>query len=79
MRLNYICSQCGSAIDLIDVQSLDEAAFGFDCLTNAERQELLSFDHEKNTLTVKSLCDLCIEDMRLDVKETPSTSMHWVH
>ena len=78
MRLNYICSQCGSAIAQIHVQNLDESALGFDCLTEAERQALLTFDQVRNTLTVKALCDHCIEDMRLESAET-ATVVHWVH
>jgi hypothetical protein len=79
MRLEYICSQCGADIDQIHVQRLDESAFGFDCLTEAERQDLLSFDPAHNTLTVKSLCDNCIEDMSLEAAETVTKAVHWVH
>lgn len=78
MRLIYVCSQCGSTIDHIHVQQLDESAFGFDCLTEAERQDLLVFDERQNTLTVKSLCDNCIEDMRTEPSET-HTVVHWTH
>jgi hypothetical protein len=78
MRLEYICSQCGSAIDHLEVQKLDEIAFGFDKLNESERQELLSFDPVQNTLTVKSLCDQCIEDMKVEpYKSIPTT--RWVH
>jgi hypothetical protein len=79
MRLNYICSQCGSAIDQIHVQSLDESAFGFDCLTEAERQEFLTFDLTQNTVTVRSLCDNCIEDLGLEPVETATIAVRWVH
>lgn len=68
VRVNYVCSQCGFDIDQLEVQTIDEAAFGFDCLNENERRELLSFDPSQNTLTVKSLCDDCIETMRLTVE-----------
>lgn len=79
MRLEYICSQCGSGIDEIYVQELDENAFGFDCLNDAERQEMLNFNLENNTLTVKSLCDQCITEMKLDRPEPTTAAIHWLH
>ncbi|KYZ78245.1 hypothetical protein AXX12_01505 [Anaerosporomusa subterranea] len=78
MRLDYVCSQCGSGIDEIFVQELDEIAFGFDCLNDAERQELLTFDPDSNTLTVKTLCDYCIAEMKLDLS-APTAKVHWLH
>lgn len=78
MRLLYICSQCDSEIDEIYVQELDEKAFGFDSLNEKERQELLSFDPPSDTLTVKSLCDCCIDEMRLDSSES-NAKVHWLH
>lgn len=78
MRLEYVCSQCGADIDEIHVQELDESAFGFDCLNDAERQELLSFDPVSNTLTVKSLCDHCIAKMKLIPAEPPAR-VRWLH
>ena len=78
MRLEYICSQCGSAIDHLEVEKLDESALGFDKLNESERQELLSFDPAHNTLTVKSLCDQCIEDMKIEPQKSIPTT-YWVH
>ena len=78
MHVEYVCSQCGSAIDAIDVQELDENAFGFDCLNDAERQEFLRFDPQNDTLTVKSLCDYCISAMKLPQSE-PIAKVHWLH
>ena len=78
MRLQYVCSQCGSDVDKIFVQELDEAAFGFDCLNQAERQELLSFDPGHNTLTVKTLCDHCIDEMQQDLPDS-IVKVHWLH
>ena len=78
MRLEYICSHCGADIDDIEVDVLDETAFGFDCLSESERQELLFFDPAQNTLTVKSLCDHCIDAMHLK-SEPKLNSIKWLH
>lgn len=60
IKVHYICSQCDTPIDTIVVAELDETDFGFDCLTDKERREMLSFDLPAGILTVRSLCDHCI-------------------
>lgn len=65
MKVVYRCSVCGAYIDQVIVAALDEAAFGFDCLSQNEREEMLSFDPALNRLTVRSLCDQCIKEMDL--------------
>lgn len=65
MKVVYRCSACGAYIDQVVVAALDEAAFGFDCLSEAEREEMLSFNPALNRLTVRTLCDQCIK--KLDV------------
>ena len=78
MRIEYVCSQCGGEIDQIEVEVIDEAAFGFDCLSESERQDLLTFDAAKNSLTVKSLCDNCIEAMDMAGMHTVQP-VKWLH
>lgn len=61
MKVHYSCDNCGAAIDSIEVECLDEARFGFDCLTAEERQELIRLDEATGAVYVRSLCDRCIE------------------
>jgi hypothetical protein len=63
MKIFYTCDNCGKPIDSIEVDELDDVKFGFDCLTREERQDLIAFDAEANTMTVQSLCDVCIADL----------------
>lgn len=79
MRLAYICSQCGADVDELFVQELNERVLGFDCLTDAERQDLLTFDSQSNTLTVKTLCDSCIAEMQLESADESIAKVHWLH
>ena len=61
MWIFYSCDNCGEAIDGIEVDCLDEARFGFDCLTAEERRELVRLDPATGAVFVRSLCDRCIE------------------
>ena len=72
MRIHYSCDNCGEHIDTIEVAALDEARFGFDCLTGEERQEIIRFDEASGTLFVQSLCDACIEAMGLAGADMPA-------
>jgi hypothetical protein len=72
MRIYYSCDNCGEPIDTIEVDALDEARFGFDCLTGEERQEIIRFDEGSGTLYVQSLCDGCIEAMGLAAGDAPA-------
>ncbi|MDR3559968.1 MAG: DUF2757 family protein [Negativicutes bacterium] len=72
MKISYICDHCGDSIDTLEVDGIDEAKFGFDCLTNEERQDLIQFDAARNSLQVQSLCDNCIEELGLTDAEYPA-------
>lgn len=65
MRIHYNCDSCGEFIDVIEVEALDEAKFGFDCLTPEERQALVRYDDATHAFYVQSLCDACIEALGL--------------
>mgnify|MGYP001599130885 CR=1 FL=1 len=44
MKIYYTCEHCGAAIDMVEVDTVDEAKFGFDCLTAEERQDIIKTD-----------------------------------
>ncbi len=66
MKIYYNCECCGEFIDAIEVDHIDEVKFGFDCLTEEERQEILRLDPLTETLFVHSLCDSCIDALGLN-------------
>ncbi len=66
MKIFYTCEYCGEPIDTLEVDQVDEAKFGFDCLTAQERQDIIKTDVAQNAIYVKSLCDYCITSMGLD-------------
>jgi len=65
MRIEYSCDICGSHIDAVEVDALDEAKFGFDCLTAEERQDIIRFDDASGGLYVQARCDGGIAAMGL--------------
>jgi len=65
MKIYYKCDHCGEAIDMIEVDQVDEVKFGFDILTAEERQDIIKTDSLANTMYVHSLCDECIESLGL--------------
>lgn len=71
MRIHYTCDHCGEAIDTIEVSVVDEARFGFDCLTDEERQEIIRFDPDGRTMHIQSLCDNCIAVLGLAAEIPP--------
>ncbi len=77
MRIHYSCDSCGRAIDTIEVDAIDEAMFGFDCLTAEERQDIIRYDEAEGVLYVQSLCDACIEAMGLPGAVAPPQG--WLH
>jgi hypothetical protein len=60
MKIYYTCEYCGQAIDTIEVDEIDDVRFGFDCLTHAERQDIIKVIPESNEMHVQSLCDDCM-------------------
>lgn len=53
MKIYYNCEYCGEAIDMIEMDQIDEVKLGFDCLTAEERQDIIKTD-------LKGQCDVCI-------------------
>ena len=41
MKIYYNCEYCGEAIDMIEMDQIDEVKLGFDCLTAEERQDII--------------------------------------
>lgn len=79
MKIYYSCENCGEAIDMIEVDQVDEIKFGFDCLTAEERQDIIKIDATANAMYVHSLCDQCIELLGLGDEEENSQGIHLVH
>jgi hypothetical protein len=79
VKIHYICDCCGEPIDTLELDEVDEAKLGFDCLTGAERQDMIQIDAGTNSMQVRSLCDFCIEAMGLaDPGYTPAGT-HYLH
>jgi hypothetical protein len=79
MKIYYSCEHCGAAIDMIEVDQIDESKFGFDCLTAEERQDIIKIDPVANAMHVHSLCDQCIETLGLGTKEETSPAISFLH
>lgn len=76
MKVHYNCDNCGGFIAAIEVEALDEARFGFDCLTEEERQAMVVYDDATHDFYVQSLCDDCIEAMGLGEAPAGNTLLH---
>lgn len=79
MKIYYSCENCGEAIDMVEVDQVDEVKFGFDCLTAEERQDIIKTDVVANAMYVHSLCDQCIELLGLENEEETSPSASLLH
>ena len=79
MKIYYSCENCGEAIDMVEVDQVDEVKFGFDCLTAEERQDIIKTDVAANAMYVHSLCDQCIELLGLENEEEASQSVSLLH
>lgn len=79
MKIYYSCEHCGEAIDMIEVDQVDEVKFGFDCLTAEERQDIIKIDPLANTMYVHSLCDECIESLGLANEDETEQKMNFLH
>lgn len=76
MRIEYSCDICGQPIDAVEVDAVDEARFGFDCLTDEERQDMVRVDAASGVMYVQSLCDACIAAMGLADGAGPARLLH---
>ena len=79
MKIYYSCENCGEAIDMIEVDQVDEIKVGFDCLTAEERQDIIKIDVVANAMYVHSLCDQCIELLGLGNEEENLQDMRLLH
>lgn len=79
MKIFYNCAHCGEAIDMIEVEKVDEAKFGFDCLTAEERQDIIKVDLTENTMHVHSLCDKCIESLGFQEAKAAGQQISFLH
>ena len=66
MKILYHCEICGADIAEIDMDWVDEAKLGFDCLTGDERKAIISINASADTMDVQSLCDACIKELGLE-------------
>lgn len=66
MRVVYRCSRCGGQIAELHLPVLSEAALGLDALTPEERADIISFDAAAETVSLRSLCDRCVEGLEMD-------------
>lgn len=71
MKIFYTCEYCGKPIDTVEVAAVDEVKFGFDCLTEQERQDIIKTDITQNAMYVKSVCDGCIIAMGVEDNAIP--------
>ncbi|VBB06374.1 anti-sigma-f factor fin [Lucifera butyrica] len=79
MKIYYICEFCGDPIDTLEIDQIDEARFGFDCLTGEERQDIIKIDSLTNSIQVQSLCDQCIEALGLAEEEPVIFQTGYLH
>ncbi|CUH96485.1 hypothetical protein P22_2575 [Propionispora sp. 2/2-37] len=79
MKIYYSCECCGEAIAEIEVDKVDDAKFGFDCLTGQERQDIIKVDTDANIMYVQSLCDSCIEMLGLNDEQPIAKTVRLLH
>ncbi|SHJ49012.1 anti-sigma-F factor Fin [Propionispora hippei] len=79
MRIYYTCDCCGEPIDEIEVEEVDDAKFGFDCLTAKERQDIIKVDTAAGVMQVQSLCDKCIEYLGFQDSGDKGTGHRFLH
>ena len=79
MKIYYTCEHCGAAIDMVEVDEVDEGKFGFDCLTTEERQDIIKTDSLSNTMHVCSLCDGCIDLLKLAYVGETNEKVDFLH
>ena len=79
MRIFYTCEHCGKAVDMIEVEQIDEVKLGFDCLTPEERQDIIKIDSVSDTMQVYSLCDECIELLGLENEGKTEKKVNLLH
>ncbi len=64
MHIHYHCDWCGKAVAQLEMEVVDEAKLGLDCLTREERNDIIAVD-EAGTMHIKTLCDDCIHALGL--------------
>ncbi len=79
MKIYYNCEYCGEAIDMIEMDQIDEIKLGFDCLTAEERQDIIKTDLKGNVMYVSSLCDECIASLGLADEGESGQGKNYLH
>lgn len=79
MKIHYKCEYCGQPIDTIEVDELDDAKFGFDCLTAEERQDIIKINPKSNEMHVQSVCDECMSTIGQMDDETIIYGTRFLH
>lgn len=69
MRVHYHCDRCGYPVAQLELDAIDEAKLGLDCLTAEERGDIIAVD-EAGTMHIKTLCDRCIDGLGLSEVRT---------
>ncbi|WP_071458814.1 anti-sigma-F factor Fin family protein [Bacillus massilinigeriensis] len=60
MAIHYHCRHCGVKIGSLENISYDSGSLGIDKLTDAERQEMVSYEGSGD-IHIKSICEDCQE------------------
>jgi hypothetical protein len=79
VKIYYTCEYCGGPIDILEVDQIEEAKFGFDCLTEEERQDIIKIDKNANAMYVHSLCDDCIQALGLADGQPIISPQNFIH
>lgn len=76
MRIQYLCDICKKPMAELELPELDEEKLGFDALTPEERADIIRFDLPSGVVTVKSLCDHCVEGAHIDALPENARLVH---
>ncbi len=75
MRVYYHCDWCGRGVAQLELDAIDEAKLGLDCLTAEERNDIIAVD-EAGIMHIKTLCDRCVDTLGLDEVRTLRHSLY---
>ena len=75
MRIYYHCDRCGRPVAQLELDAIDEAKLGLDCLTAEERDDIIAVD-ETGIMHIKTLCDFCVGSLGLDEMHTHRHSLY---
>ncbi|MBM7606566.1 anti-sigma-F factor Fin family protein [Metabacillus litoralis] len=58
MALHYHCRHCGVKVGSLDNSLISSEQLGFTALTNAERQEMITYQ-QNGDIHIKTICEDC--------------------